>query len=61
VIVGYYAPQIFQTVGLSGADASLFATGIYGIVKLIFTTISLLFVIDKIGRRWAHVGGGAWM
>ncbi|KAJ3457326.1 hypothetical protein MRS44_014467 [Fusarium solani] len=58
---GYYAPQIFQTVGLSGADASLFATGIYGIVKLIFTAISLLFVIDKIGRRWAHVGGGAWM
>ncbi|KAI8654850.1 MFS domain-containing protein [Fusarium keratoplasticum] len=59
--IGYYAPQIFQTVGLSGADASLFATGIYGIVKLIFTAISLLFVIDKIGRRWAHVGGGAWM
>ena len=59
--IGYYAPQIFQTVGLSGADASLFATGIYGIVKLIFTAISLIFVIDKIGRRWAHVIGGLWM
>ncbi|KAJ4250045.1 hypothetical protein NW757_007476 [Fusarium falciforme] len=59
--IGYYAPQIFQTVGLSRADASLFATGIYGIAKLIFTAISLLFVIDKIGRRRAHVGGGVWM
>ncbi|KAM5352700.1 hypothetical protein ACJ41O_005422 [Fusarium nematophilum] len=49
--IGYYAPQIFQTVGLSGADASLFATGIYGIVKLVFTAISLLFIIGKIGRR----------
>ncbi|KAI8298028.1 Quinate permease [Colletotrichum sp. SAR11_59] len=43
-----------MTVGVSSADASLFATGIYGIVKLIFTAVSLLFVIDKIGRRWAH-------
>ncbi|KAJ3527387.1 hypothetical protein NM208_g10724 [Fusarium decemcellulare] len=59
--IGYYAPQIFQTVGLSGADASLFATGIYGIVKLVFTAVSLLFIIDKIGRRWAHVAGGTWM
>ncbi|KAF5489847.1 Quinate permease [Colletotrichum siamense] len=59
--IGYYAPQIFQTVGVSSADASLFATGIYGIVKLIFTAVSLLFVIDKIGRRWAHTLGGLWM
>ncbi|KAK2594970.1 hypothetical protein QQS21_007328 [Conoideocrella luteorostrata] len=59
--IGYYAPQIFQTVGLSGADASLFATGIYGIVKLVFTAISLLLVIDKVGRKWAHIAGGIWM
>lgn len=58
---GYYAPQIFQTVGLSGTDSSLFATGIYGVVKLIFTAISLLWIIDKVGRRWAHVVGGTWM
>ncbi|KAL3296767.1 General substrate transporter [Colletotrichum asianum] len=50
-----------MTVGVSSADASLFATGIYGIVKLIFTAVSLLFVIDKIGRRWAHTLGGLWM
>lgn len=59
--IGYYAPQIFQTVGLSGADSSLFATGIYGIVKLIFTAVSLLFIIDKVGRKWAHTAGGLWM
>ncbi|KAF4815575.1 Quinate permease [Colletotrichum tropicale] len=54
-------PGIFQTIGVSSADASLFATGIYGIVKLIFTAVSLLFVIDKIGKRWAHTLGGLWM
>jgi hypothetical protein len=59
--IGYFAPQIFQTVGLSGTDASLFATGVYGIVKVIATGIFLLFITDKIGRRWPLVTGGIWM
>ena len=28
----YYAPQIFQNMGMDGAQSSLFATGVYGIV-----------------------------
>src|SRR5437016_14457470 len=48
---GYYAPQIFQTVGVSKTNASLFATGIYGTVKVITTGIFLLTGIDYLGRR----------
>ncbi|KFY49317.1 hypothetical protein V496_10101 [Pseudogymnoascus sp. VKM F-4515 (FW-2607)] len=59
--IGYYAPQIFQTIGVASTDASLFATGIYGIVKMISTGIFLLVGIDKIGRRWSLVAGAAWM
>lgn len=29
----YYAPQIFANMGLQGAKASLFATGVYGVVS----------------------------
>ncbi|KAK9468777.1 general substrate transporter [Lipomyces arxii] len=47
----YYAPQLFQSVGLSSTSSSLFATGIYGIVKVVAAMISLFFVVDKVGRR----------
>ncbi|KAF2001023.1 quinate permease [Amniculicola lignicola CBS 123094] len=59
--IGYYAPQIFQTVGLSKSSSSLFATGVYGTVKMITTGIFLLVGIDRLGRKWSLVGGAAWM
>ncbi|KAK2768711.1 hypothetical protein FQN54_000567 [Arachnomyces sp. PD_36] len=59
--IGYYAPQIFQTIGVAETDTSLFATGIYGVVKVISTGIFLFVGIDKIGRRWSLVAGGLWM
>ncbi len=59
--IGYYAPQIFQTVGLSGANTSLFATGVYGTVKIITTGIFLLVGIDRWGRKKSLVGGAVWM
>lgn len=59
--IGYYAPQIFQTIGISSSDSSLFATGIYGTVKVIATAIFLLVGIDKWGRRNSMIGGAAWM
>jgi SP family sugar:H+ symporter-like MFS transporter len=37
--INYYAPQIFQSIGLEGASAGLFATGVYGIVKIVFTAL----------------------
>ncbi|KAK5113053.1 hypothetical protein LTR62_003632 [Meristemomyces frigidus] len=59
--IGYYAPQIFQTIGISSTDSSLFATGIYGTVKVIATAIFLLVGIDQLGRRKSLLAGAAWM
>jgi hypothetical protein len=58
---GYYAPQIFQTVGVSASNASLFATGIYGTVKVITTGIFLIVGIDFIGRKYSLMAGAVWM
>ena len=47
----YYSPEIFKSVGLSTAEAGLFATGIYGIVKMVACAVFILFVTDTLGRR----------
>lgn len=47
----YYSPEIFKSVGLSTSEAGLFATGIYGIVKMVACTVFILFVTDTLGRR----------
>ncbi|KAF2663342.1 general substrate transporter [Microthyrium microscopicum] len=49
--INYYAPQIFKNLGLKGAKVSLFATGIYGVVKMVTCATFLLFVADSLGRR----------
>ncbi|KAA8650388.1 hypothetical protein EYZ11_013149 [Aspergillus tanneri] len=59
--IGYYAPQIFQTIGLSATNSSLFATGIYGTVKIAATGIFLLIGIDRWGRKKSLIGGSIWM
>jgi len=59
--IGYYAPEIFETVGISKTNASLFATGIYGTVKVATTGLFLCFGIDKIGRRNSLLAGALWM
>ncbi|KAL4966375.1 sugar porter family MFS transporter [Aspergillus stella-maris] len=59
--IGYYAPQLFQTIGVASTDTSLFTTGIYGIVKVVATGTFLLIGIDKVGRKWSLVVGGFWM
>lgn len=59
--IGYYAPEIFQTVGLSKTNSSLFATGVYGTVKVVATGLFLLIGIDRWGRKNSLIGGGVWM
>ncbi|KAF2814490.1 quinate permease [Mytilinidion resinicola] len=59
--IGYYAPQIFQTVGVSKSSASLFATGVYGTVKVVTTGLFLILGIDRFGRRKSLLAGAAWM
>ena len=46
----YYAPFIFQKLGLSGNTTSLLATGVVGIVMLLATIPSVLW-IDRVGRK----------
>ncbi|CAG7943108.1 unnamed protein product [Penicillium salamii] len=59
--IGYYAPQIFASVGLSKTNAGLFATGIYGTVKVVATAVFLIIGIDRWGRKNSLIGGSAWM
>ncbi|KAF7545021.1 hypothetical protein G7Z17_g9503 [Cylindrodendrum hubeiense] len=49
--VNYYAPQIFKNLGMTGTQTSLFATGVYGIVKVTGCAIFLVFAADSLGRR----------
>ncbi|KAJ5499085.1 Major facilitator superfamily domain general substrate transporter [Penicillium expansum] len=51
--IGYYAPQLFQTVGVAGGSTSLFTTGIYGIVKVVTTGIFLII-------GWSAVVSYCW-
>ncbi|KAE8445719.1 hypothetical protein EG329_012898 [Mollisiaceae sp. DMI_Dod_QoI] len=46
----YYAPTIFQNIGLSGNTISLLATGVVGIVMFLATIPSVLY-IDRLGRK----------
>ncbi|KIP07751.1 hypothetical protein PHLGIDRAFT_105227 [Phlebiopsis gigantea 11061_1 CR5-6] len=49
--VNYYAPQIFQSIGYSGTSNSLLASGVYGIVKLVATSIFVFFLVESLGRK----------
>ncbi|KAG9513978.1 general substrate transporter, partial [Aureobasidium melanogenum] len=63
--INYYSPQIFQNLGLSSTDAGLFATGIYGVVKMTLCACFLLFAADSLGRRrsllWTSIAMGCAM
>lgn len=46
----YYAPKIFQSVGLTGESISLLATGVVGIINFVMT-FPTVFLLDVIGRK----------
>ncbi|KAI9021675.1 general substrate transporter [Phycomyces nitens] len=46
----YYAPKIFQSVGLTGSSVSLLATGVVGIINFLMTIPTVLF-LDMVGRK----------
>ncbi|KAI6039839.1 hypothetical protein EDC04DRAFT_3002887 [Pisolithus marmoratus] len=56
--VNYYSPIIFANLGISSTTASLFATGIYGVVKFVVTCLVLAFVIESWGRKRTLIYGG---
>lgn len=49
--INYYAPTIFENLGIVGNSTNLFATGIYGITKMVTCACFLLFAADSLGRR----------
>ncbi|KAF4313321.1 Sugar/inositol transporter [Botryosphaeria dothidea] len=55
--INYYSPQIFQSVGLASQSAGLFATGIYGVVKVVFTSLGLMLGVEQAGRKWSLITG----
>jgi hypothetical protein len=55
------SPRIFKSVGLTGSSTSLYATGIYGIVRLVCVIIAMHFVVDRFGRKKMLMGGAAIM
>ncbi|KAF4623999.1 hypothetical protein G7Y89_g14175 [Cudoniella acicularis] len=49
--INYYSPTVFKSLGIVGTNTSLFTTGLFGVVKTVFTLIYLAFLIDQYGRR----------
>ncbi|KAG5065868.1 hypothetical protein AAZX31_04G099400 [Glycine max] len=58
-IVAFYAPNIFQSVGL-GHDAALLSAIILGAVNLVSLLVSTA-IVDRFGRRFLFVTGGICM
>ncbi|KAF7327805.1 General substrate transporter [Mycena kentingensis (nom. inval.)] len=56
----YYAPAIFQQLGLTGNTVSLLATGVVGIAMFL-ATIPAVIWIDQLGRRPVLVSGAFLM
>lgn len=56
----YYAPFIFDGLGLGGTTTSLLATGVVGVVMFLATIPAVLFV-DNFGRKTILIAGGIGM
>jgi len=59
--VNYYAPQIFTSIGYKGATNSLLASGIYGVVKVVATSIFVFFLVETLGRKYSLAISAAGM
>lgn len=60
-VINYFSPMVFKSIGLSSGDAELFATGIYGILKMVVVLVGFMALIDRFGRRPLLIGGGLGM
>ncbi|GKT75985.1 general substrate transporter [Colletotrichum tofieldiae] len=56
----YYAPRIFQNIGLSGNSVDLLATGVVGVINF-FSTIPAIMFMDRWGRKKVLLMGGVGM
>jgi sugar porter (SP) family MFS transporter len=58
-IITYYAPRIFETLGIIGTSTKLFSTGFYGIAKTLGMCTFTFFVVERVGRRKGLIYGAA--
>ncbi|KAG1738437.1 general substrate transporter [Suillus paluster] len=49
--INYFSPQIFAALGITGTASGLFATGIYGVVKVVAVGLTLAFAVEGWGRK----------
>ena len=56
----YYAPQIFATFGFTDTTTTLLATGVTGILQVLFTFPAVLY-LDKFGRKTFLIAGALGM
>ncbi|KAJ3522728.1 hypothetical protein NM688_g8835 [Phlebia brevispora] len=54
----YYAPVLFSQAGLSGTTSSFIASGVSGLINVVFTILCQFFT-DKWGRRPSMIRGGS--
>jgi hypothetical protein len=58
-IITYYAPRIFETLGITGTSTKLFSTGFYGIAKTLGMCTFTFLVVERVGRRKGLIWGAA--
>ncbi|PSK55434.1 Hexose transporter 2 [Elsinoe australis] len=56
-IITYYSPRIFETLGITGTDTKLFATGFYGLAKTLGMILFSIYLVEKVGRRMGLIYG----
>ena len=57
--INYYSPRVFASIGIRGTSTSFLTTGIFGVVKTVFTVVWILILIDHLGRRKLLMIGAA--
>lgn len=57
--LAYFSPQVFQAVG-AGQNA-LLLSGFFGVGKVISCAFFLIFLVERIGRRWSLLAGSFLM
>ncbi|KAG9693184.1 general substrate transporter, partial [Aureobasidium melanogenum] len=58
-IITYYAPRIFESLGVPGTSLKLFSTGFYGIAKTLGMITFTMVVVERVGRRKGLIWGAA--
>ncbi|KAI5269639.1 hypothetical protein E4T47_06956 [Aureobasidium subglaciale] len=58
-IITYYAPRIFESLGVPGTSLKLFSTGFYGISKTLGIITFTMVVVERVGRRKGLIWGAA--